>query len=98
MLMVATQFRFRLSPVPAAKSLLNPPRGRLPAVAQTGRDAVDRQVDAGHDIFVRVARAITLQQLDLHVIERVDVREAVPDRAPEQRVALEQALLACDRQ
>ena len=53
----------------------------LPAVAQPGGKAVDRQMDAGDDILNRIAGAIALQQLDLHVVERVELREAVADRA-----------------
>ena len=46
----------------------------------------------------RIAGAITPQQLDLHVIERIEIREAVADRARQERVAFEQALLAHNRQ
>ena len=52
----------------------------LPAVAQPGGKAVDCQMDAGDDILIRIAGAIALQQLDLHVVERVKIREAVADR------------------
>src|SRR5439155_11973664 len=70
----------------------------LPAVAQTRGEAVDGQMDPGHDILIRVAGAIALQQLDLHVIERIQIGEAVADRARQQRIALEQALLVHDRE
>ena len=40
----------------------------LPTVAQSGGDAVDRQVNPGNDIVIAVAGAIPLQELDLHVI------------------------------
>ncbi len=53
----------------------------LPTIAQTGGKAVYRQVDPGDDILIRVAGAIALQQLDLHVIERIEIGEAVADRA-----------------
>ena len=56
-------------------------RSRLPAVAQPGGDAVDRQMNPGNHILVRVAGAVTPQQFDLHVIERIKIREAVADRA-----------------
>src|ERR1700724_4412533 len=69
----------------------------LPAVAQSGGDAVDRQVTPGSDIVIAVAGAIPLQELDLHVIERIEIGEAVTDRARQERVALKQALLAHDR-
>ena len=35
-------------------------------------------------------RAMRLQQLDLQVIERIEIREAVADRAREQRIVVEQ--------
>jgi len=53
----------------------------LPAVAQTGCKAIDRQVNPGDDILIRVAGAIALEQLDLHVVERIEIGEAVADRA-----------------
>ena len=53
---------------------------KLPAVAQTGGDAVDGQVDAGDHAAVGIARAVALEQLDLNVIQRINVRKAVADR------------------
>ena len=51
----------------------------LAAVPQAGGDAIYGQVDAGNDILIRIAGAISLQQLDLQVIERVDIGKAVAD-------------------
>jgi hypothetical protein len=70
----------------------------LPAVAQSGGDAVDRQVNSGNDVVVGVAGPITFQELDLHVVERIEIGEAVTDRARQERIAFEQGLLAHDRQ
>src|SRR6266571_7941344 len=70
----------------------------LAAVAQTGCDAVDRQVNPGNDILRRVTGAVALQQLDLHVVERIEIGKAVADRAGQERVALKQAPLSGDRQ
>ena len=53
-------------------------------VAQPGRQPVDRQVDAAPHALVPVAGAMPAQQLELQVVERVQVREAVADR-PGQR-------------
>jgi len=49
----------------------------LPAVAEPRGETVDRQMDPGDDIFIGVAGAIALQQLELHVVERVEIGEAV---------------------
>ena len=65
----------------------------LAAVAQAGGDAVDAEVDALDDARVGVAGAVAAQQFDLHVVERIDVGEAVADRARQQRIALQQRLL-----
>ena len=65
-----------------------------PTVAQSGRDAVDGQVDPVHDALVRVAAAMPLQKLDLQVVQRIEVGETVADRAREQPVLLEQRAAA----
>src|SRR5260370_24976971 len=62
-------------------------------IAQPRRDPVDRQVNAAPHARVRTARAMALDELDLQVIERVEIREAVLDRAREQRVVGEPPLL-----
>src|SRR5262249_45374080 len=77
-------------------SLIRPTASTLPAIAQAGRDAVDGEVDALHHVLVGVAGAVALGQIDLHVIERIDLRQAVADGAGELRVAFEQRLLAHD--
>src|SRR5215213_5390553 len=64
--------------------------GRLAAVAQSCGNPVDRQMDALDDALVGVAGAVALQQLKLHVIERIDVGKAVADSAGERRVAFQQ--------
>ena len=46
-----------------------------------------------HHVGIFVAGAVAAQQLDLHVVQRIDVGEAAADRAGEQRIALEQLLL-----
>src|SRR6476660_8747858 len=60
-------------------------------VAQARREPGDRNVDAGLHAaelwIVLAARAIAPHQLDLEVIERVEVREAVLDRARQRRIA-----------
>src|ERR1700730_10807563 len=45
----------------------------LAAVAQTGGNPVDREVDALHDVLVGCAGAVALEELDLNVIERIDI-------------------------
>src|SRR3954462_5935642 len=66
------------------------------AVAQSGGQAVDRQVDRPAGALVRLPCAIAAQQLDLQVVERIEVREAVANGALERRIVLEQAVLARD--
>jgi hypothetical protein len=47
-------------------------------------------VDLVTDILVDISVATALQQLDLHVIQRIEIGKRLPDRACRQRVALEQ--------
>ena len=61
----------------------------LAAVSQACRDTIDREVDALHHPLVRVPGAVALQKLDLHVVKRIEIREAVPDRAGQQGIFLE---------
>src|SRR5262245_46286945 len=68
----------------------------LCAVAQARGNAVDREVDALHHGLVAVAATVALQQLQLHVVERVEVGEAVAYRAGEQLVVLQQSLVLHD--
>ena len=57
-------------------------------MAQPRRDAVAGQVDAALHAFVGFARAVAAQQFDLAVVQRIDVGEAIADRAFQQRVAV----------
>jgi hypothetical protein len=63
---------------------------------------VEKRVVGEHQIWRRTITypdgAVAAQQLDLHVVERVEVGEAVADRALEQRVGVEQFGLAGDLQ
>ena len=54
---------------------------KLAAVAQARGNAVDRKMDAAPDAIIRIAGAMPAQQLDLQVIERVEIGEAILDRA-----------------
>src|SRR5262249_48717513 len=66
------------------------PSGRsLPAVSQSGRDPVDGELNAVQQLLVALVGTMLLQQLDLHVVERIEIREAVADRAVEEGVVLE---------
>src|SRR3954466_7817646 len=62
----------------------------LSAVAQSGGNAVDRQMNPADDRLARVAAAIALQQLDLHMVERIEIGKAVADRTRQQRIAFQQ--------
>ena len=70
----------------------------LTAVAQAGGNAVDRQVDAAGQSLVGIAAAVTLEQLDLQVVERVHVRGAQFQRLAEQGVVGQQFILFFNRQ
>ena len=59
--------------------------------------AVDRQVDHPQEPFVSLAGAVAAQELDLHVVERIEVGKAVADRARKRRVVGEQLLVSGDR-
>ena len=58
----------------------------LTAVSQACRDTIDREVDPLHHPLVRVAGAMALQELDLHMVERIEIWKTVPDRARQQRI------------
>lgn len=51
----------------------------LPGIAQARSDAVDRQVNAAPHAHVRIARTMALEQFDLQVIERIQIRETILD-------------------
>src|ERR1700678_1955962 len=67
-----------------------------PAIPQARRDAVDGELDAGQHLLARRARTVQLQKLDLYVVEWVEIRETIADRAVEQRIAFEQLRLLHD--
>ena len=50
---------------------------RSPAVAQTGGDTVDAKMYGLHDALVALATAMALEQLNLDVMQRVDIRKPV---------------------
>jgi hypothetical protein len=62
----------------------------LATVAQPCGYPVDGQMDCLHHALVGIARAVTLQQLDLYMVERIEVGKAVLDRARQQGIAVEQ--------
>src|ERR1019366_706372 len=70
----------------------------LAAVPQPRRNAVDGELDAAQHLFVGILCAMLLQEFHLHMVERIEIGKAVADRALQQRVALQQALLPHDVQ
>ena len=67
----------------------------LAAFAQARGDAVDGELDAAQHLLVSIVlRAVLFQELDLHMIERVEIGKAMLDRALEQRIALQEPVLA----
>ena len=50
-------------------------------IAQTGRNAIDRDMNAALDFFVGLAFAVAAHQLNLQVVQRIDIWKAVADRA-----------------
>src|SRR5262245_41387321 len=70
--------------------------GKLATVAQPCGYPVDGQMDCLHHALVAIASTVTLQQFDLYVVEWIEVRKAVLDRARQQGVLIEQCLLAGD--
>ena len=72
-------------------------RGRkLATVAQPCGYPIDGQMDCLDDALVGIAGPMTLQQLDLYMVERIEVRKTVLDRARQQGILVEQCLLAGD--
>src|SRR3954471_246615 len=67
-----------------------------PGVAQACRQPVDGEVDPALHALLGPAGAVTLQELELQVVQRVEVGEAIADRAREARVGCEKRLLARD--
>src|SRR5262249_49417568 len=68
----------------------------LATVAQPCGYPIDGQMDCLHHALVGLAGPMTLQQFDLHMVERIEVGEAVLDRARQQGILVEQCLLASD--
>src|SRR5262245_58460080 len=66
------------------------------AVSQGRRHRIDRKLDAFAHASILLAGAMPLEQLHLQQIERLDVRQAQPDRFVELRLFLEQPRLAGD--
>src|SRR5262252_7517910 len=64
----------------------------LATVAQPCGYPIDGQMDCLHHALVGLAGAMTLQQFDLYMVERIEVGEAVLDRARQQGILLEQCL------
>src|SRR5262245_61896411 len=58
-------------------------------LSQTGGDTVDAKMNGLNDALVALATAMALEQLDLDVMQRVDIRKPVAYRACEQRIPLQ---------
>src|SRR5579872_24242 len=67
---------------------------RSSAIPQSRRNAVDRQLNAGQHLLVAGLAAMQLEQLDLHMVQGIEIGEAVADRAVEQRIGFEPLLVA----
>jgi hypothetical protein len=57
---------------------------------------VDRQVNCFDRAIAFVTASIAPQQLDLHVVERIEIRNSLPKRQPQRGIALEEHLLTGD--
>src|ERR1700722_5228681 len=68
-------------------------RHALAAVAQRAGQTVHRQQDSALHQLVVIAGAVTPQQLDLQVVQRLQVRETVEHRPGQRRVIGEQIVL-----
>src|SRR6185437_2395893 len=67
-----------------------------PRIPQAGGNAIDGDLDAAQHPLVRVLRAVRFEKLDLHMVERIKIREAVPHRALQEWVTLQQPVLVHD--
>src|SRR5690242_1688859 len=65
-------------------------------IPQPRRYAVDGELNPAQHLLVRILRAMLPQELDLHVVERVEIGETVAHRALQQRIALQQPFLPRD--
>src|SRR5262245_34923556 len=79
-----------------AAARLTAPVWELATVAQPCGYPIDGQMDCLHHALVGLAGPMTLQQFDLYMVERIEVGEAVLDRARQQGILVEQCLLAGD--
>ena len=70
-----------LRPTPIDSELL------LAAVTQSCGYAVDSQMDCVDHALIHIAGPVTLQQLDLDMVERIKVGKAVLDRARQQGIS-----------
>src|SRR5438105_6629786 len=70
---------------------------RLAAVAKPGGDAVDGEMDGAQQPLVLALGAMASQELDLQVVERIEIGEAVADRAGEGWVLCQKFALPGDR-
>src|SRR5215469_17643057 len=61
-----------------------------PTIAEPCRDTIDGKLDPTQHLLVDAARSVLLQELDLDVIQRIQVREPVAYRAIEQRIILQE--------
>src|SRR4029077_14940211 len=69
---------------PAAGCLVSP------TIAEPCRDTIDGKLDPTQHLLVDAARSVLLQELDLDVVERIQLREPVAYRAIEQRIILQE--------
>src|ERR1700681_153512 len=72
-------------------------RAASPAVAQARGEPVDRQMYSALGELIGLARAIATQQLDLEVIERIEIGEAIANASRQRRVVVKERRLAGDR-
>jgi hypothetical protein len=61
-----------------------------PTIAEPCRDTIDGKLDPTQHLLVDAARSVLLQELDLDVVQRIQVREPVAYRAIEQRIILQE--------
>jgi hypothetical protein len=54
-----------------------------PTIAEPCRDTIDCKLDPTQHLLVDAARSVLLQELDLDVVQRIQVREPVANRAIE---------------
>src|ERR1700681_2318333 len=72
-------------------------RAASPAVAQARGEPVDRQMYSALGELIGLARAIATQQLDLEVIERIEIGEAIANASRQRRIVVKERRLAGNR-